>query len=163
MVNISTPDKSEIPMEKMHFSTTINAPRKRVWDTMLQDDTYRVWTSAFNPKGSWYEGDWSRGSKIRFLGPDEDGKLGGMVGRIKENRSYEYVSIEHVGLIQDGNEDTTSEMIKKWAPAFENYTLKEKDGVTELLVDMDIDEEHKKMFEEKWPAALQKLKQLAEE
>ena len=149
-------------MEKMHFSTTINAPRKKVWDAMLQDETYRVWTSVFNPKGSWYEGDWSQGSKIRFLGPGEDGKIGGMVGRIKENRPYEYVSIEHQGLIQDGQEDTASEMAKKWAPAFENYTLKEKDGATELLVDMDINEEHKKVFEGMWPVALEKLKQLAE-
>ena len=156
-------NESEIAMERMHFSTTINAPRKRVWDTMFQDATYRDWTSAFNPKGSWYEGDWSQGSKIWFLGPDDAGTVGGVVSRIKENRPHEYVSIEHLGLIQDGKEDTTSEMVKKWTPAFENYTFKEKDGATELLVDMDIDEEHKKMFEEKWPAALQKLKQLAEE
>ena len=44
-------------MQKMHFSTTVNAPRKKVWDTMLEDSTYRDWTTAFNQKGSWYEGD----------------------------------------------------------------------------------------------------------
>jgi uncharacterized protein YndB with AHSA1/START domain len=149
-------------MQKIHFSITINAPKKKVWDTMLQDATYRVWTSAFNPKGSWYEGDWSQGSKIRFLGPGEDGKLGGMVSQIAENRPYEYISIKHVGLIQDGKEDRTSEAVKKWAPAFENYTFKEKNGATEVLVDMDVNEEHRKMFEDMWPKALEKLKELTE-
>ena len=149
-------------MQKISFSTAINAPRKKVWDTMLEDSTYRVWTSAFNPKGSWYEGDWNQGSKIRFLGPGDDGSLGGMVSRIKENRPHEYVSIEHLGFIQDGKEDTTSEAVKKWTPAFENYSFKDKNGATELVVDMDVDEEHAKMFEDMWPKALRKLKELAE-
>ena len=149
-------------MQKISFSTAIHAPRKKVWDTMLQDDTYRVWTSAFNPKGSWYEGDWNQGSRIRFLGPGEDGALGGMVSRIRENRPYEYMSIEHLGVIHDGKEDTTSEAVKKWAGALENYSFKERNGTTEVLVDMDVDEGHKKMFEDMWPKALRKLKELAE-
>lgn len=149
-------------MQKMNVSTTINAPRKVVWDTMLNDKTYREWTSAFNPKGSWYEGDWSQGSTIRFLGPGEDGSLGGMLSRIKENRPYEYFSIEHIGIIQDGKEDTTSDEVRKWTPAFENYTFKDRNGQTELLVDMDVDEAHKAMFEDRWPKALDKLKALAE-
>ena len=149
-------------MQKIHFSKTINAPKTRVWNTMLEDATFRDWTRAFNPKGSWYEGDWNRGSKIRFVGPNDDGKLEGMVSRINDNRPYEYVSIEHLGVIHDGKEDTTSPEAKKWSPAFENYTFKERNGATELLVDMDTDEEHKKMFEDMWPKALDRLKELAE-
>jgi uncharacterized protein YndB with AHSA1/START domain len=149
-------------MQKLHFSVTVNAPKKKVWDTMLQDATYRIWTSAFNPKGGWYEGDWSEGSKILFLGPGEDGKLEGMVSRIAENRPHEYISIEHVGLMKDGKEDTTSDAVKKWAPAFENYTFTDRNGATEVLVDMDIDDDYKAMFEDMWPKALQKLKELAE-
>ena len=149
--------------QKMHFSTTINAPKEKVWDTMLQSDTFREWTTVFNPKGtSWYEGDWNQGSKIRFLGAGEDGKVGGMVSRIKENRPYEFVSIEHLGVVQDGRDDTTSDFAKQWAPAFENYTFIGRDGVTEVRVDIDVTEDHRQMFEETWPEALQKLKQLAE-
>jgi uncharacterized protein YndB with AHSA1/START domain len=149
-------------MQKMHFSTTINAPRKVVWDTMLQDEGYRTWTRAFNPNGSWYEGDWTQGSTIRFLGPNDGGRVEGMVSRVRESRPYEYISLEHVGIIQDGKEDTTSDAVKKWTPAFENYTFKEANGRTDVLVDMDVADEHKQMFEETWPKALQKLKQLAE-
>lgn len=150
-------------MQKLHCSITINAPKEKVWHAMLDDKPYREWTAAFNPGGSYYKGDWSQGSKILFLGPDPDtGGEAGMVSRIAENKPYEYVSIEHLGIVQDDVEDTTSEAAKKWAPAYENYTFKEKDGVTEVLVDMDIAEEEAEMFNKLWPEALRKLKEIAE-
>jgi len=148
-------------MQKLHFKIDINAPREKVWDTMLEDETYRIWTEPFSP-GCYYKGDWNKGSKILFLAADQEGKIGGMVSRIKENRKYEYVSIEHLGVVQDGKEDTSSDEVKKWAGAFENYTFKEKNSSTEVLVDLDINDEYKEMFEGMWPNALQKLKEIAE-
>ena len=62
----------------------------------------------------------------------------------------------------DGVEDTTSDRVKIWAGALENYTFIDKDGKTELVVDLDINEEFKEMFEGMWPKALQKLKSLCE-
>lgn len=129
---------------------------------MLDDASYRQWTKAFNAS-SRFEGDWSEGSKILFIGDNPDGSgEGGMVSRIKENRPYEFMSIEHLGILKDGVEDTSSEEAKRWTPAFENYTFKEKDGGTEVLVDMDSAEEFASMFEDMWPKALQALKELAE-
>lgn len=149
-------------MQKLHFSIVINAPAATVWSTMLDDTTYRMWTEAFFP-GSYYKGEWSKGSKILFLGPGENGD-GGMVSRIKENRKHEFISIEHLGMVQDGTEDTSSEEAKAWAGALENYTFKEKNGATELHIDLtgNISEEFVKVFEEMWPKALQKLKDLSE-
>jgi hypothetical protein len=150
-------------MEKLQIEIDINAPKQKVWHTMLDDVTYRQWTTPFS-EGSYYKGDWSKGSKIIFLGPNpETGKEGGMVSRIAENKLYEFISIEHLGMINDGVEDTTSEEVKKWTPAFENYTFKEVNGKTTILVDMDINDEYKEMFEGMWPKALQKLKELCEE
>ena len=151
-------------MHKLHFSIVINAPKATVWKTMLDDATYRVWTEAFTP-GSHYVGNWSKGSKMLFLGPDPStDKMGGMVSRIKENRLHEFISIEHLGEVKDGREDTTSEAVEAWAGALENYTFKEKNGKTELLVDLEgIVDEFKEMFESMWPKALQRLKALAEE
>lgn len=150
-------------MQKIHFSIHIKAEKEKVWNIMLEDATYREWTAAFHT-GSYYKGDWSEGSKMLFLGPDETGKKdGGMVSRIKENRKYEFISIEHVGLVMDGVEDTTSEEARKWSPAFENYTFTEKDGGTEVSIDMEVlNDEYKDMFESMWPKALQALKDLAE-
>jgi len=149
-------------MSKLNFSILIDAPISKVWDTMLEDKTYRIWTEAFMP-GSYYDGDWTRGSKILFLGPGNDGKVGGMVSRIKDNRLHEFISIEHLGEVIDGVEDTTSDRVKDWAGALENYTFINKKGKTELVVDLDINEEFKEMFEGMWPKALQKLKSLCEE
>ncbi|HRN26378.1 MAG: SRPBCC domain-containing protein [Ignavibacteriaceae bacterium] len=149
-------------MEKLKFSTIINASTEKVWDTMLEDKTYRIWTEEFSP-GSHYIGNWNQGSKILFLGPSNDGKLAGMVSRIKENKLHKYISIEHLGEVYDGVEDTTSDRVKIWAGALENYTFIDKNGKTELVVDLDINEEFKEMFEDTWPKALQKLKSICEE
>jgi len=148
-------------VQKLKFSIEINAPKEKVWDTMLDDKTYRIWTEAF-AAGSHYVGDWSKGTKILFLGPNETGEMSGMVSRIKENKKYEFISIEHIGVVQDGVEDTTSESVKDWAGAHENYTFKDKNGKTEVFVEMDITEEYKDMFTDMWPRALQMLKKISE-
>jgi uncharacterized protein YndB with AHSA1/START domain len=148
-------------MQKLHYSIVIDAPKEKVWHAMLDDKQYREWTTAFNP-GSYYKGDWSKGSKMLFLGPDpETGQEGGMVSRIAENRPYEYISIEHIGIIQNGIEDTTSETARKMTPAFENYTLKEKNGATQVLVDMDAEDEYVEMFNKMWPEGLKRVKAIA--
>jgi hypothetical protein len=149
-------------MTKLHYSAFINAPREKVWNTMLEDSTYRQWTEAFGP-GSFYKGDWSEGSKILFIGIDpKTGEEAGMVSRIAENKPQEFISIEHMGLYANGQEDTASEEARKWSPAFENYTFTEKDNGTEIQVDMDANEEYADMFNGQWPKALEKLKRMCE-
>lgn len=147
-------------MQKKHYSIQINAPREKVWDTMLGRETYREWTSAFSP-GSDYKGSWDQGAEIRFIGPGEGGETG-MLARIKENRLHEFVSIEHYGMIENGVEDTTSEKVKAWAGAHENYTFADRDGGTEILIDIDVEDGYAQMFDDMWPRALQALKELAE-
>ncbi len=149
-------------MEQIQVTVIINAPVEKVWNTMLGDATYRQWTSAFHP-GSYYKGDWSEGSKILFVGPEEDGSESGMVSRIAVNRMHEYISIEHLGILKNGVEDTTSDEAKKWAPAYENYTFESVDGGTKLSIDQDMQSEYKEMFETMWPNALQRLKELCEQ
>lgn len=149
-------------MGKLNFSIVINAPKEKVWNTMLEDKTYRIWTEEFSP-GSHYVGNWNKGSKILFLGPGNDGKIGGMVSRIKDNELFKFISIEHLGEVLEGVEDTTSDRVKDWAGALENYTFIDKNNKTEVLVDLDINEQFKEMFEGMWPKALQKLKSLCEE
>lgn len=154
-------------MDKLQFSVQIKAPKKKVWDTMLADKTYREWTTPFSPDGSsggYYKGSWDKGSKILFLGAGPDGKTAGMVSRIAENKPHEFISIEHLGVVHDGVEDTTSAEAKEWAGAHENYTFKQTDGVTQVIVDLEgnISKEFSDMFAGMWPQALQKLKELAE-
>lgn len=149
-------------MTTLHHSIQIDAPAEKVWHAMLDDATYREWTEAFNP-GSYFEGNWEQGSNMRFLGPDpETGKLGGMLSRIAENRPNEFVSIEHIGIIENGIEDTASDRAKEWTPAYENYTLVEKDGKTEVQIDVDVDEKYAEEMGQMWEDGLKRLKEVAE-
>jgi uncharacterized protein YndB with AHSA1/START domain len=149
-------------MTKMHFSETINAPARKVWDVMLGDKTYREWTRGFNPDGeSYFEGDWSLGSRMRFLGPDKDGNIGGMFSEVEESRPGEFISLHHLGILQGDKESPSDE----WN-SYEKYAFTEENGKTRVDVELEganIPEDFVKMFEETWPKALTKLKELAEE
>lgn len=144
-------------MEKLQFSTRINAPKEKVWKTLWEDNTYRKWTSVFSPT-SYADTDWKEGSKVLFL----DGKGDGMVSKIETNRPNELMSFKHFGEVRNGAEDTESEKVKGWAGAMENYILKEAGGLTELLVEMDMNEEYKEMFMQMFPKALEQVKVLSE-
>jgi len=106
------------PVKRIQFVAEIAAPASRVYELMIGEASYRDWTSAF-VEGSRYEGSWGRGERIRFLSPSGDG----MVSEIAENKPNEFISIRHLGYIANGIEDTQSEAIRAWAPAYENYTF----------------------------------------
>ncbi|MCX2493461.1 SRPBCC domain-containing protein [Pedobacter sp. PF22-3] len=139
-------------MEKIKFKTTINASKEKVWDVLFGVDSYPKWTAVF-AEGSQVETDWKKGSRAIF----GDGKGNGMLAVIHENIPYQYLSIKHIGEIKDGEET-----LHNWGESFENYTLNEKEGQTELLIDMDIIKEWTEYFKETWPKALVKVKEIAE-
>ena len=145
-------------MKKLNFTTKIDAPKEKVWNTLWNDTTYRAWTSAF-AEGSYAETDnWKEGSKVLFLGPTRDG----MVSMVAKNKPNEYMSFKHLGVVKQGVEDTESDQVKGWAGVLENYSLKEEGGKTTLSVEMDSTDDFADYFEKTWPEALNKLKQLAE-
>lgn len=143
---------------KIQFSTTIAAPPAKVWEATFADETYRRWTSAF-AEGSHFEGSWEEGSRIRFLAPSGDG----MVAEIAESRRPEFLSIRHLGTFANGVEDTESEAVRSWAPAYENYTFQAIPEGTRMVVDQDVSNDWEQYFEETWPKALALLKQICEE
>jgi len=144
-------------METKEFKITIDAPKEKVWNTLWNDATYPEWTSVF-ASGSRAESDWKKGSKILFL----DGKGSGMVSVIAEKIPNEFMSFKHLGEVKDGVEDTTSDKVSQWSGAFENYTLKTKEGKTELIVDLDISDDFADYFLQTFPKALDKVKEIAE-
>jgi len=149
-------------MEKLHFEISINASAKKVYDIMLEKEHYKQWTAVFAPD-SHFVGTWDKGSKIKFLGTGENGEKGGMVSRIKENIPGKFISIEHLGIIQNSKEITSGKDVEAWAGALENYTFKNQNGGTLLCIDTDSNKEFKELFMDTWPMALEKLKELCEE
>lgn len=151
-------------MQKLQFTKSINASTQKVYETMLglkDKSTYEHWTAAFNPTST-YEGSWDKGSKIYFVGVDENGKKGGMVSEIVEHQPARFVSIRHYGFLDGDTEITTGEQVEKWAGGHENYSFHENNGITTVTVDMDAVKDYLDFFNSTYPVALDKLKEVAE-
>ena len=144
-------------MKKLQFSIDIEAPKEKVWDTLWDDKTYREWTSPFC-EGSHVVTDWKEGSKVLFLSPNGEG----MFSEIAKNNEYEFMSFKHIGMYKDGKEQPLDEESKSWSGCFENYTLKETNGKTTLQTDIDIVDSHYDYFNQTFPLALEKVKEIAE-
>lgn len=142
------------PLNRLHFSIDIDAPRDKVWRTLWDDASYRDWTSVF-AEGSYAVGDWKEGSTMKFIDPSSNA---GMSAVIEKTREPEFMSIRHEAEIKDGQVQGPAE----WTGAHENYTLTVKNGRTTLAVDLDTPDEYHKMFEDKFPQALQRVKKLSE-
>ncbi|MFC0779889.1 SRPBCC domain-containing protein [Flavobacterium sp. HJSW_4] len=152
-------------MQKLQFKKEINASAQKVYETMLglkDKATYEYWVATFNPTST-YEGSWEKGSKIRFVGTDENGKKAGMVSEIAENKPANFVSIRHYGFLDGDTEVTTGEQVEKWAGGHENYTFEEKNGVTTVTVEMDTIDEYLDYFNTTYPKAMDKLKEISEQ
>ncbi len=149
-------------MKKLNQEIIINASRTSVWKTITDPNLYKVWASVFT-SNSYYEGGWHKGDAIRFLAINAHGKKHGMVSEISVSTYPSYISIKHLGYIADGVEDTTSDAIKSWAPAYENYSLTEISSTQTLFkVDMDVEDNYYEMMLDKWPQAMEKMKDLSE-
>jgi hypothetical protein len=151
-------------MKKVQFKTEINAPIAKVYNTMLGLDnkaTYEAWTAEFNPTST-FEGSWEKGSKIRFIGTDENGEKGGMIAEVAENIPNKFVSIRHYGILKGDTEITSGEEVEKWAGELENYWFEEHNGITSVTVEVGVSDEYMDYFQSTYPKALQKLKEITE-
>lgn len=145
-------------MKKIQFSTSINAPKEKVWQVLWNDDTYQKWTSVFS-EGSKAVTDWKEGSKIHFLDAKNDGMYS-MIDKCVEN---EVMNFKHIGVIKDGVEQPLDDATKSWSGSAENYGLTETNGITTLNVEMDIITDYQDYFNKTFPLALDLVKKLAEE
>lgn len=146
----------------LHYEIFINAPVKKVYDTMIDQKQYSVWTAPFNPT-SYFEGSWDKGSKILFIGTDEKGNKGGMVAVVAENIPSKFISLQYKGIVKDDQEITSGKEVEGWIDGFENYTYEEKDGGVLLSVDLMGTKELEDFFSATWPIALNKLKEISEQ
>jgi len=140
-------------MKTLKFTETIKAPKAKVWETLWNDETYRHWTSPFM-EGSYAESDWKEGSRILFLSPGGNG----MYSIIEKKIPNEQMTFKHLGEVKNGVETPGD-----WAGAKEIYHLEEKNGTTQLEVQMDSVGEFEEYFSKTFPVALNKVKEIAEQ
>jgi hypothetical protein len=151
-------------MQKLQFKKEISAPAQKVFDAMLglkDKASYEEWTAVFNPTST-FLGSWEKGSKMHFLGVDENGKKGGLVSIIEEHQPAKFISIQHCGLLDGDTELMSGEEVGKWAGGHENYSFEENHGTTTLTVDLDTTDDFVDYFNNTYPAALDKLKEISE-
>ena len=114
--------------------------------------SYRQWTSAFT-EGSFYVGTWEEESIVKFFDPNNNG----MYSRVLKNEANKEMTFLHLGEIYDGVETP-----QDWGDATESYLLEETENGTNLIARIKTSEEFKSFFEEKFPNALQNVKNLSE-
>jgi uncharacterized protein YndB with AHSA1/START domain len=144
-------------MKDLQFSIDIAAPVARVWDCMFDPIAYRDWTRAF-AEGSYFEGVWETGRRLRFLDPQGFG----MEAIVDECVPHQRLSLRLVGEIQDGRPVAGSRLSQ--TPAHERYVFNATaDGGTLLVVHLQSwDDGFTGFLNDSWPKALQRLKALSE-
>lgn len=145
-------------MKKIEFKTVIAVPKQKVWEKMLHPDTYKEWVGAAWP-GSFFKGEWKKGENLRFISEDGSGLLATLV----EHKPYDYSFAKHIAVLGPGGiEDRDSDIAKGLIGTLEEYTFTEQNGSTELEVAITLNPEWADMFNEGWPKALAKLKEICE-
>ncbi len=145
-------------MKKLEFKINIDAGPKKVWDIMLNPITYKEWVNVSWPN-SHYEGEWKEGENIRFVSKSGAGTLANLI----ECVPHKYIMARHTAVINaDGTEDRDSETAKGWIGTTESYAFTGNGNSTELKTEIQTNPDWEKMFNEGWPNAMVKLKELCE-
>jgi len=142
-------------MNKLQFSINIKARKQKVWDTLWQDQTFRQWANIID-EGTYMIGDFKEGSEIQFISAVNGY---GVTSFIQKLTPTEFLLIKHSADTQDKGQN---ERDKQWTGGEESYSLSEKDGVTTLIATFDVPDELIDYFNEAYPKAFEKVKELAE-
>lgn len=144
-------------IRKHSFAIDINASAEKVWNVLLQDETYRQWTRVFC-EGSYYKGELKAGGRVHFLTPAGNGMYSDIIFCTPPAN----ILFQHIGEVADFVEQPINEITERWTGSFENYSLKNKGQITTLIAEIDLAPGHVDFFKEVFPAGLKKIKELAE-
>lgn len=150
-------------MVTLTFQIDIHAPPNIVYRFMLglnDKNDYNNWASVFQ-QGTTYIGNWEKGSTMKFVNRDKNNLLYGSLSQIEEHIPEKFVSIYHLGLIQEGKELLLNKDGNE-PFGFENYAYTENDGITTVTVTLQAHSDYSKYFQITFPKALEKLKNMVE-
>lgn len=141
-------------MKQMHFEIVIHASKEKIWEVLWEDNTLRQWAGIVDP-GTYMLGKLEEGKTVQFN--SEQGY--GVTSFVEKLTPNEYVLLKHKADTEDfgdsGRED-------QWTGGDESYTLDDTDGVTRLILELDVPEELEEIMNTSYPKALNKVKELSE-
>lgn len=139
----------------MQFTVEIHAPKEKVWNTLWQDKTFREWAGLIDP-GTYIKGELVEGNEVEFISAENGYGVTSLVEKLIPN---EFLLLKHEADTQDTGK---RERAKEWTGGKESYKLVEKDNVTTLTTVFDVPVQMEEYFNDAYPKALQRVKQLAE-
>lgn len=142
-------------MKEMQFSIEIHATKGRIWDTLWQDETFRLWAGLIDP-GTYMKGELQVGNEVEFISAENGYGVTSLVEKLVVD---EFLLLRHHA---DTQEEGKQEREKQWTGGAESYKLTEKDGTTTLTVTFDVPPELEEYFKTNYPKALERVKVLAE-
>lgn len=142
-------------MNEMKFTIDINASKEKVWNTLWQDETFRKWAGLIDP-GTYMKGELAAGNEVEFISAENGYGVTSLVEKVTPN---EFLLLRHQADTQNTGADTRE---KEWTGGAESYALTENDGMTTLTAAFDVPPELEEYFQENYPKALAKVKDLAE-
>ena len=144
----------------LNFFITIDASAETVWHKMLDQDGYKIWTSAFD-KSSYYQGSWDLDQEILFKSQDNES---GLAGAITKNNYLKVVEITYQSILNSEGLEDLSEQSKAMNGLVERYTFTNiSESETKVEIYAETLESFSQYMSDQWPIALQKLKEICEQ
>lgn len=142
-------------MKEIQHAIEIKASKEKIWKILWSNATYRDWADMID-EGLYMKGSLKEGKEIEFISSVDGYGVTSLVAELIPN---EYVLFKHRA---DTKGSDMEERKNEWAGGTESYALKENEGVTQLIVKIDVPIELEKLFNERLPKALERIKTLAE-
>ena len=145
-------------MKTLTYKTNINASPEKIWNCLLDEEKYKIWTAPFCP-GSYYKTKAMEvGNRIHFLNPEG----GGMYSTINSLIPNREVSFLHIGEIKNFEEMPLDSESEKWTNALEKYEIIHHGTYCELCITMEILDEYSEYMDQSFPLELDELKRISE-
>lgn len=148
-------------MKRLEFNISIDADLDRVFDTMIGKDSFKIWTSVFDPSSD-FEGSWEKNDKVYFTCFNNEGKKAGIIGRVEENNPSSFISVKYIGVLYDGQEVYDGPKTLGWTGVYENYRFSKENNLVKVTVEIDSNDEMEQFYRKNYSLALQKLKEICE-
>lgn len=135
--------------------TEINAPRETVWHVLTDDKLFPSW-HPFGGEGSRFVGEWKEGGALLLTNAKGEARA----YTVAASKARECLHLKLTGTGVPGKFER--ELGDEWGEGREHYDLADKNGKTELRLEVDIADEQRQHLIMEWALAMQKVKDLAE-